>query len=92
MPLSMASGQSVLRPQEQKLMDRLKWWRMEVARRQNMPAYVILQDVTLREIAVLKPKTRDDLLRISGMGSKRLAMWGSDILKLVSEFDVSSVE
>lgn len=91
-PLSMASGQSVLRPQEQKLMDRLKWWRMEVARRQNMPAYVILQDVTLREIAVLKPKTRDDLLRISGMGSKRLAMWGSDILKLVSEFDVSSVE
>ncbi len=91
-PLSMASGQSVLRPQEQKLMDRLKWWRMEVARRQNMPAYVILQDVTLREIAVLKPKTPDDLLRISGMGSKRLAMWGSDILKLVSEFDAPSAE
>ncbi len=91
-PLSMASGQSVLRPQEQKLMDRLKWWRMEVARRQNMPAYVILQDVTLGEIAALKPKTPDDLLRISGMGSKRLAMWGSDILKLVSEFDAPSAE
>lgn len=90
--LSAASGQPALPPQEQKLMERLKWWRMEVARRQNMPAYVILQDATLREIAMIKPKTPDDLLRISGMGNKRLAMWGSDILELVSEFDESSDE
>ena len=65
---------------------------MEVARRQNMPAYVILQDATLREIAMIKPKTPDDLLRISGMGNKRLAMWGRDILELVSGFDESSDE
>ncbi len=90
--LQAAGGQPVLPPQEQKLMERLKWWRMEVARRQNMPAYVILQDATLREIAVTKPQTPDDLLRISGMGSKRLAMWGGDILKLVSGSDVSSAE
>lgn len=73
-------------------MERLKWWRMEVARRQNMPAYVILQDATLREIAVIKPKTPDDLLHIAGMGSKRLSMWGRDILELVSGFDESSDE
>ena len=88
--LSIAAGQPALPPQEQKLMERLKWWRMEVARRQNMPAYVILQDATLREIAVIKPKTPDDLLHIAGMGSKRLSMWGRDILELVSGFDESS--
>ena len=87
--LSIAAGQPALPPQEQKLMERLKWWRMEVARRQNMPAYVILQDATLREIAVIKPKTPDDLLHIAGMGSKRLSMWGRDILELVSGFDES---
>lgn len=90
--LSIAAGQPALPPQEQKLMERLKWWRMEVARRQNMPAYVILQDATLREIAVIKPKTPDDLLHIAGMGSKRLSMWGRDILELVSGFDESSDE
>lgn len=87
--LSITTGQPALPPQEQKLMERLKWWRMEVARRQNMPAYVILQDATLREIAVIKPKTPDDLLHIAGMGSKRLSMWGRDILELVSGFDES---
>ncbi|MCZ4053800.1 DNA helicase RecQ [Oxalobacter sp. OxGP1] len=90
--LSITTGQPALPPQEQKLMERLKWWRMEVARRQNMPAYVILQDATLREIAVIKPKTPDDLLHIAGMGSKRLSMWGRDILELVSGFDESSDE
>ena len=90
--LSITAGQPALPPQEQKLMERLKWWRMEVARRQNMPAYVILQDATLREIAVIKPKTPDDLLHIAGMGSKRLSMWGRDILELVSGFDESSDE
>ena len=90
--LSIAAGQPALPPQEQKLMERLKWWRMEVARRQNMPAYVILQDATLREIAVIKPKTPDDLLHIAGMGSKRLSIWGRDILELVSGFDESSDE
>ena len=90
--LSITAGQPALPPQEQKLMERLKWWRMEVARRQNMPTYVILQDATLREIAVIKPKTPDDLLHIAGMGSKRLSMWGRDILELVSGFDESSDE
>ena len=76
---------------EQKLFERLKWWRMEVARQQNLPAYVILQDSALREIAIAKPETADELLQISGIGSKRLSMWGEDILRLVSEFIFSSV-
>ena len=76
---------------EQKLFERLKWWRMEVARQQNLPAYVILQDSALREIVIAKPETADELLQISGIGSKRLSMWGEDILRLVSEFIFSSV-
>ena len=82
---------SALPLREQKLFERLKWWRMEVARQQNLPAYVILQDSALREIAIAKPETADELLQISGIGSKRLSMWGEDILRLVSEFIFSSV-
>lgn len=84
------SSYLVLPPLEQKLFERLKWWRMEIARQQNMPAYVIFQDATLREIALAKPHTEEELLGISGIGNKRLAMWGSEILKLVNEFTLSS--
>ena len=41
--------------------------------------------------AKLSPETADELLQISGIGSKRLSMWGEDILRLVSEFIFSSV-
>ncbi len=78
----------VLPPAEQKLFEKLRWWRMEIAREQNMPAYVIFQDATLREIAHAKPVTLDELRRISGIGDKRLAQWGQDIIQLVNEFNV----
>lgn len=83
--------QPVLPPREQKLFERLKWWRIEVARRQNLPAYVILQDSALREIAIAKPKTTEELLQISGIGNKRLSMWGKEILRLVDEYMFSSI-
>ena len=62
---------------------------MEVAREQNMPAYVIFQDATLREIALAKPATIDELKQTSGTGDKRLSQWGDDIIRLVNEFNVS---
>ena len=77
----------VLPPAEQKLFEKLRWWRMEIAREQNMPAYVIFQDSTLREIAHAKPVTMDELRRISGIGDRRLSQWGQDIIRLVSEFN-----
>lgn len=54
-----------------------------------MPAYVIFQDATLREIALAKPVTIDELKQISGIGDKRLSQWGDDIIRLVNEFNVS---
>lgn len=82
-------SQLVLPPQEQKLFEKLRWWRMEIAREQNMPAYVIFQDATLREIALAMPVTVEDLKQISGIGDKRLSQWGEDIIRLVNEFNVS---
>ena len=80
-------SQLVLPPVEQKLFEKLRWWRMEIARDQNMPAYVIFQDSTLREIARAKPVTMDELRQISGIGDKRLLQWGEGIIRLVGEFN-----
>ncbi|MBS0309628.1 MAG: DNA helicase RecQ, partial [Proteobacteria bacterium] len=43
--------ESNLSPQEQAVFDKLRWWRVETARKHNVPAFVIFLDTTLREIA-----------------------------------------
>jgi len=63
-------------------LDRLKAWRADVAKEHNLPAFVIFHDATLRAIAELAPQSRHDLSGISGMGTKKLAAYGDDVLRL----------
>lgn len=65
------------------LLDQLKAWRLEQAREQSVPAYVILHDRTLAEIAASRPHDIDALAMISGIGAKKLERYGSALLELV---------
>jgi ATP-dependent DNA helicase RecQ len=67
----------------QRLFDRLRAWRLEAARRHGVPAYVILHDATLREIASAQPESLEALRGISGIGAKRLEAYGAELLGLV---------
>ncbi|MGE0556802.1 MAG: DNA helicase RecQ [Burkholderiales bacterium] len=65
------------------LLDLLKSWRAEQARLQSVPAYVILHDRTLAEIAVIRPTDMDSLAAVSGIGTKKLERYGAVLLSLV---------
>jgi ATP-dependent DNA helicase RecQ len=65
------------------LLARLKEWRREEARRQGVPAYVILHDATLAEIARRAPRDSAALGEISGIGQKRLERYGASLLGVV---------
>lgn len=65
------------------LLDQLKAWRLEQAREQSVPAYVILHDRTLAEIAASRPRDIDALAMISGIGAKKLERYGNALLELV---------
>jgi ATP-dependent DNA helicase RecQ len=60
----------------------LKAWRAEVARQHNVPAYVIFHDATLATIAESAPRSLSDLQGISGIGSKKLAAYGQELIRL----------
>ena len=60
----------------------LKAWRTEVAKEHNLPAYVIFHDTTLASIAQQQPRTLEELVGISGIGQKKLAAYGADVLRL----------
>jgi ATP-dependent DNA helicase RecQ len=70
---------------EQVLFDKLRWWRVETARKHNVPAYVIFHDATMREIAKAKPASLSELRGVSGVGEKKLETYGAEIVALVME-------
>src|SRR5450830_954212 len=74
-----------LSTEEQTLFDKLRWWRVETARKHNVPAYVIFHDATMREIAKAKPSSLDDLRGVTGVGEKKLETYGTEIIALIQE-------
>ncbi|MDQ3957964.1 MAG: ATP-dependent DNA helicase UvrD2 [Actinomycetota bacterium] len=58
----------------------LKAWRLERARRDGVPAYVIFHDTTLQEIAQASPSTVAQLAGISGVGPAKLERYGPEVL------------
>ena len=63
----------------------LRAWRRETANEKGVPAYVILHDATLREIAARRPATLAELGEISGLGTKKLEAYGEAVLAVVAE-------
>src|SRR5262245_26577456 len=66
------------------LFERLKAWRLEQAREQSVPPYVVFHDATLAAIAAAKPATLDELSTIAGIGAKKLERYGSALLRLLT--------
>jgi ATP-dependent DNA helicase RecQ len=79
--------ESDLSPREQAIFDKLRWWRVETARAHDVAAYIIFNDATLREIAKARPTTLSDLRGISGVGEKKLASYGAEIVAMISEME-----
>ncbi len=65
------------------LFERLRSWRAEQARQQKVPAYVVLHNSHLEEIAARKPRSAHELGSIKGVGLRRAARYGEEILALV---------
>jgi len=76
-----------LDPAARALWEDLRAWRLQEARRQELPPYVIFHDSTLAEIARRRPGSLTALANISGVGSSKLERYGSTIIDLVAEKD-----
>ena len=66
-------------------LSRLKTWRLVEARRQAVPAYVILHDATLAEIARQQPRDLDTLAEIPGIGARKLERYGRALLEVLGD-------
>ncbi|MBM7026675.1 DNA helicase RecQ, partial [Clavibacter zhangzhiyongii] len=79
-------GQVVDLPEEaQGLFEALRAWRSEQAKEQGVPAYVVFADVTLREVATVRPQDLGQLAGVTGVGQKKLDTYGEGLLMVVRE-------
>ena len=83
---SSRSAPAMVDSQDEALFMALRAKRLELARAQNVPPYVIFHDKVLRELTVLKPTDRDAMSHISGVGEKKLERYGGDMLAVIAEF------
>jgi RecQ family ATP-dependent DNA helicase len=63
---------------------RLKEWRTAEAKRQGIPAFMVLHDRTLATVAQARPANPRQLLEISGMGPAKVERFGAAIIELCS--------
>jgi ATP-dependent DNA helicase RecQ len=73
-----------LDPAARPLWDALRAWRLEEARRQELPPYVIFHDSTLIEVARRRPGSLAALADIPGVGRSKLERYGSAVIGIVA--------
>jgi len=62
----------------------LRAWRSERAAALKIPPYVIFSDATLKAIAEVRPGSVASLGKVSGIGERRLAEYGAEVLQIVT--------
>jgi ATP-dependent DNA helicase RecQ len=65
------------------LLAALKAWRLQQARDQAVPPYVVFHDRTLLEIAVRLPADLEALSKVSGVGAAKLERYGQAVLQVL---------
>ncbi len=68
---------------DENLFERLRSWRMETAKAESVPAYVVFTDLTLQAIAEVQPTSPESLLAISGIGRSKQEKYGEAVLALL---------
>lgn len=73
---------------EERLWQALRAWRLDKAKANDVPAYVIFGDRTLREVVEKWPRDKSDFADIYGMGEAKIQQFGDDILAITAQYTV----
>jgi ATP-dependent DNA helicase RecQ len=69
---------------DEDLVDRLRGWRQRRSHADGVPAYVVLHDTTVQELASAKPQTHADLAAVKGFGPVKIDRYGDEVLALIA--------
>lgn len=67
------------------LFEKLRQLRLEIAKAEKVPPFLIFSDAALKEMSLVCPTTETDFLQISGVGPVKMEKYGQDFLALLRE-------
>jgi ATP-dependent DNA helicase RecQ len=67
---------------EAALFEALRALRMEIAKEEKVPPYIVFSDKTLVHMSVMKPKTKEEMLSVSGVGEFKFEKYGERFLTI----------
>ncbi len=70
---------------DEDLMLLLKRWRKETAERSSVPAFVVFTDATLQAVAEAEPTSRQQLLKLPGIGAVKVDRYGDECLRVIAD-------
>lgn len=68
------------------LFEILRKLRLEIAKEESMPPYIIFSDKTLIDMCVKKPSDEEEMLNVSGVGENKLKKYGQRFLEEIQKF------
>ncbi len=75
---------------DEQLFELLRGMRSKLAQEQGVPAYIIFGDKSLKDMAVLKPLTREDFSSVFGVGEHKLKIYSESFIGVIKQYVVKS--
>ena len=83
-----ASGSSAVNmPLSEALLAKLKALRLDIAKEEGVPAFVVFSDATLVDMCQKRPRTDDEMLDVSGVGQVKLERYARRFLEMLTNHD-----
>ena len=83
---AVVSEKTVAKKAHPELYEQLRLLRAELARDQNVPAYIIFSDASLKDMVVKQPQTPEEFKQVSGVGQAKLERYAPDFIHLIKSF------
>jgi len=80
-------GNQQFTDKEESLFESLRALRIEIAREEKVPPYIVFSDKTLAHMCVVKPKTKGEMLKVSGVGEFKFEKYGQRFLRCIEKFE-----
>lgn len=68
-----------------RLFEALRTLRAQIARRQSVPPYVVFSDKTLKEMCARMPRSKAEMLEVSGVGEVKFQKYGKAFLEVIGK-------
>ena len=79
-------GKEQFTKSDENLFEKLRNLRTEIAKEEKVPPYIVFSDKTLTHMCIVKPKTKQEMLKVSGVGEFKFEKYGERFLSCIEEF------